>query len=309
MPRRAARLHCVVVSLAVASSLAAAPSEPPACPPDTRERVAEARRLGERAQASFDGGAFVDAAEGYTRAVAAYPECDAQHLRRLTALEQAVATYRELHGGKSERVGFLEKALALVDGYLTELRQTYGDATSELEGFAHAAALRVDLDAAIAAARPSTPEPAPEPAPPSPGPSPAKPDDTRPLKIGVGISAGLAGVALVAGLATSIAIRRRGPLWTDIWERAIFVGAPSGDDDHLCAGPTDPDLRDLCARRTGLVIGAVVSSVLFLAGTSTAIALGVRLEQRSRHSSQRARLTPFVAPGRATTLLGGSISF
>lgn len=305
MMRRAARVHSVVVSLAVGTSLAAAPPEPLACPPDAREKVAEARQIGERAQTAFDGGAFVDAAEGHARAVRVYPECDAVHLRRLTALEQAVAIYRDLHAGKPERIGFLEKAVALIDEYLADLRGRYGELASEREGFVRAATLRAELDATIAAT--ARPTPAPEPVRPAPTPPPAR--DTRPLKLGIGVSAGVAGVALAASLGMLIAVRRDGPLWRDILERTNTLREPSTDDAHMCADPTDSELQDLCGRRTGLVAGSIVAGVIFLAGVSTAAALGWRLSRESGSGPARARLSPLLAPGRATALAGLRLDF
>lgn len=312
---RAARIHRALVSVAAvaslgAASLGAASPEPRECPPDASERAAESRSQVARGQASYDSGAFVDAAESFAQAVRTYPECDTYHLRRVTALEQAVATYRELHGGRSERIGFIEKALALVDEYLVDLRARHGPAADTLEGLATATALRERLDSELSAGRPAVAPPPPNPTDdPLPVHIDGRNDDARRLKLGIGLSAGIAGAAAIAGIATMVAARRGGPLWTDIYARAIFVDAPSSATESMCAGSHDPELDALCARRAGLLAGAAISGVLVVAGVSTAAALGARLHRGRRGSAARVHVSPRVALDRTTAAVGGVLRF
>lgn len=311
---RFARLRRVVPAAAAAACLAAAPPAPPVCPSDAAQRVVEAKSLIERAQKDYDRGALVDAAEAYSGAVMRFPECEAHHLRRATALEQAVATYEKLHGGSPQRLVFVEQALELVDTYLADLRTLYASDAEALEGAATATALRDRLSAELAAASPGAPDPEPPPAVAAPEPvaDPAPPTGDRKLAIGVGVSAGVGALSLAASLGLMISARRQGPLWRQIYARSIYAGTPSSAEDPLCARTSraqDEQLDALCAGRTGRLVGAAILGAVSLAAVATAAVLGARMSRASRPASKRAAALPSVDVSARGILVGGVVRF
>lgn len=310
-----ARAPRILASTLAAACLAFAPPEPPRCPSDARARGEAAKELMVGAQHSFEAGKFVEAADGYARAVQAYPECGTYHLRRITALEQASVTFLRLYADKRDNT-YLERAIALLDGYLADLRGHYGAEAEAQEGFATASTLHSQLQSELDAASPAEGATMPETLPAETTATPPTRSDarvsdaTRRLKLGASLAAGLAAASLVASLGMFSAVRRRGPLWDELYGRSIRIGAPAGSGDAMCANPLDdPEVARLCARRSGIIAGAVVLGVLAVLGASTAAVLGTRAARGHRERTLGKKFMPAWTIDRHRMMLGGAVRF
>lgn len=175
------------------------------CPENAKERVADARLISTKAREHLENGAFAEAAAAFERAFSAHPECDQNHLRRLTALEETVSAHRQRFLEAPDERASVEHARDLVRSYLAELEAHYGPTANRQEGYTTASALLAQLDKDLESrseTEASTPEHTSDAAPLTP-PHPAS-DEPRAMDTNPPRRRGLAlggGAMLSAGLA------------------------------------------------------------------------------------------------------------
>ncbi len=269
---------------------------------------AEARRLNAAADAEFESASSAigsddvravemirRAASLYWQAAQALPEVKAHRQMRGNLVGKAISSYREAFRLQPSRET-IEEPLSIVESYILTLEQVYGDRASNLPEHRRASTIREELrDEFEAILREETAraeelvraqeeeQAAKE--------RSAKADiasrhHSRQLKIGLGVSAGLAAVAGVAGLATGLSVVRdpfEGAAYRNIKEavNASSLQIDAGTD--YCRSAREQGVQqvvDACAthaatRRasTALLVTAgvaMVSTIVFAAILSRA---------------------------------------
>jgi tetratricopeptide (TPR) repeat protein len=247
----------------------------PARPASMEAARAEARKLTEQGQASFDAGDYKAAAASWQRILDVLPEDSLNRAERenalLIALEAYKHEYRQVQALKgtaaAEDVARLRSALTLCREYAAELTRVYG-AQGTVDGAVFES--RAEIEAMLAEAG-TVPEPVV--APVDPGPQLERTVVERgPTGVGL-IVAGSITTAAGLGMLPLIIIGAR-----DL-KRANAARDAAEDLDP--PDPTAVDAADDRRRRANamLISGSVLGAV-FLAGGATMLGIGIKRRVR-----------------------------
>lgn len=327
--------------VAVTVAIAAIPSPVAAIPSPAAASPTEARRLNAAADAEFETGlsyAGSDAPRAaamvrraaflYWEAAQELPETDAHRGARSDLLGKALSAYRQAQQLRPDRQN-LEDSLRIVRAYSETLRVAYGDRAASLAEYERARSYEPALTHELAPATTTPVDPGAErlggaPAgvedAPRVAPSPrtidsTRPRDTRRLTLGLGISAGLVGVAGVASLATGLALLSdpfRGAKYRAIVEAAAAADLAVPENTDYCAfgkaqgaeGVVSACDAYQATQRASLAMGITAG-----AASVSAVVFGVLLARARRAEARSRRPQVGLAPSRFGAELRVTVAF
>lgn len=243
MNRTAFYRRCV--AFAVACSLVGAPGAAAAAPADDVEKKIEGL-LGQSR--------FAEAAELARAELDRVPESHDSRNKRNAIVALGVTAYESAFAADTRQCATIQAGIELADRYLSDLLAVYGGATRNADGYVGVAERRGELDKARASA--GCPEPVVEPGP-KPVTEPAGPGDppqpetraeprlSRPLLIGVGVSAGLTVVMVGASLGMGLS-RLREPFTGPAYDKIYDAAKASFEDDVMGNEVAYGDGADMC---------------------------------------------------------------